>query len=70
MNDLRMANNFIERYSKEKLSWLLTELANRHSTSVIAEQLGVTRQRVHQWKLAFTTSKTTVKAKIMTLVAK
>lgn len=68
MNELRMAENFIARYSKARFAWLLDQLAHGVSTSTIAGELEVTRQRVHQWKLAFTTKKISIKPKIMSLV--
>jgi len=55
MNETKMAQNFMDRYSKPQFVWLLKELTNGTSTTCIARKLGVTRQRVHQWKLAFTT---------------
>ena len=45
--------NFIRNYGTEKLEWLIEQLNIGTSGQVIADELGVSRERVRQWKNAF-----------------
>lgn len=49
----RVAQNFIERYGRDRLQVLLERLADGDSGQAIAEEFEVTRERVRQWKNAF-----------------
>lgn len=66
--DLIMANNFIENYGKQAFSDLLKSFTEGISNATIARKLDVTRQRVHQWKRAFTKKSTLIKPKIAELL--
>jgi hypothetical protein len=54
-NRERIANNFVERYGADRLRRLLEALANGESGEAIAQEFGVSRERVRQWKNAFGT---------------
>ncbi len=45
--------NFIKNYGVDKLEWLLEQFNLGTSGQVIADELGVSRERVRQWKNAF-----------------
>lgn len=49
----KVATNFIENYGQEKFNKLIEDFCNNVPGPVIAKSLGVSRQRVHQWKQAF-----------------
>lgn len=66
-HDLVMAKNFLERYGGQELRVLLDDFVRGTSNTTIATRLGVTRQRVHQWKRAFTKKTVVVKLKIAEL---
>lgn len=46
-------NNFIGKYGIDKLEWFLEQINIGTSGQVIADELGVSRERVRQWKNAF-----------------
>jgi hypothetical protein len=54
----RVARNFVARYGEPALRRLLDLLADGASGQVIAQELGVTRERVRQWKNTFGTEVT------------
>ena len=49
----KMLNNFVDNYGAETLRWMMNELGDNTPMSKIARELGVTRQRVMQWRDAF-----------------
>ena len=49
----RVARNFIRNYGKKAFRMLLTAFENQESGQVIADQLGVSRERVRQWRNTF-----------------
>jgi len=51
----RVARNFIKTYGKSRLRRLLEALAAAESGQAIADEFGVSRERVRQWKNAFGT---------------
>lgn len=46
-------NNFIKNYGKDRFKWFLNAIATGVSGQVIADEFGVSRERVRQWKNAF-----------------
>ena len=46
-------NNFIGKYGIEKLEWFLDQINIGTSGQKIADELGVSRERVRQWKNSF-----------------
>lgn len=46
-------NNFINKYGKQRFKWFLNAIANGVSGQVIADEFGVSRERVRQWKDTF-----------------
>lgn len=48
-----MARNFVQRYGAEKFEFLVTSLSDGTSGQTIADEFGVSRERVRQWKNAF-----------------
>ncbi|MDC1141760.1 helix-turn-helix domain containing protein [Planctomycetota bacterium] len=48
-----VAKNFISQYSKGKLKKFIRMLDNGMSGEAIAQEYGVSRERVRQWKNAF-----------------
>lgn len=51
----RVARNFIKTYGRAKFRRLLEALANAESGQVVADEFGVSRERVRQWKNTFGT---------------
>ena len=51
----RVARNFIKTYGKRRLRRLLDALGAGESGQAIADEFGVSRERVRQWKNAFGT---------------
>jgi hypothetical protein len=51
----RVARNFIKTYGRSRLRRLVEALAAAESGQAIAEEFGVSRERVRQWKNAFGT---------------
>jgi DNA-directed RNA polymerase sigma subunit (sigma70/sigma32) len=49
----RGARNFMKRYGRERLKRLIDLLHEEASGQAIAEELGVSRERVRQWKNVF-----------------
>jgi DNA-directed RNA polymerase sigma subunit (sigma70/sigma32) len=49
----RVARNFVERYGAAGLERMLDALSDGVSGQAIAEEFGVSRERVRQWKEAF-----------------
>jgi hypothetical protein len=52
----RVIENFVARYGAERLAWLLDAFARGESGQVIADALGVSRERVRTWRDAFGTA--------------
>ena len=50
---VRVARNFINSYGKNRLHDFLSDLEKGVSGATIAKDLGVSRERVRQWKNAF-----------------
>jgi DNA-directed RNA polymerase sigma subunit (sigma70/sigma32) len=50
---IRVAKEFVKNHGKAKLEYLLTSLQNGLSGQLIANELGVTRERIRQWKIRF-----------------
>lgn len=46
-------NNFIKKYGKQRFKWFLNAISNGVSGQVIADEFGVSRERVRQWKDTF-----------------
>lgn len=51
----RVARNFIRSYGRSRFRRLLEALANNESGQIIADEFGVSRERVRQWKNTFGT---------------
>ncbi len=51
----RVARNFIRTYGRQRFQRLLEALAANESGQAIAEEFGVSRERVRQWKITFGT---------------
>lgn len=49
----RVARNFIRTYGRTRFRRLLDALAQTESGQVIADEFGVSRERVRQWKNTF-----------------
>lgn len=49
----RVARNFIRSYGRANFRRLLEALANGESGQAIADEFGVSRERVRQWKNTF-----------------
>lgn len=49
----RVARNFIKTYGRTKFRRLVEALANGESGQVVADEFGVSRERVRQWKNTF-----------------
>jgi DNA-directed RNA polymerase sigma subunit (sigma70/sigma32) len=54
----KMLKNFIKKYGRQELKKLASYFLMRSSNEEIGEYFGVTRQRVHQWQKAFTSTTT------------
>ncbi|MBK7756544.1 MAG: hypothetical protein IPO67_15565 [Deltaproteobacteria bacterium] len=50
-----MARNFIRSYGRSRFRRLLEALAANESGQIIADEFGVSRERVRQWKNTFGT---------------
>jgi hypothetical protein len=57
----KMLNNFIKKYGIRGLERIVELFVAKTSNEKIAEEFKVTRQRVHQWQKAFTTSTVSLK---------
>ena len=51
----RVARNFIKTYGRARFRRLLDALANAESGQAVADEFGVSRERVRQWKNTFGT---------------
>jgi hypothetical protein len=51
----RVARNFIKTYGRARFRRLLEALGRAESGQVVAEEFGVSRERVRQWKNTFGT---------------
>ena len=49
----KVARNFIKTYGRTRFRRLLSALANGESGQAIADEFGVSRERVRQWKNTF-----------------
>lgn len=49
----RIARNFVRNHGKAKLRMLISMLERQESGQVIGDALGVSRERVRQWKNTF-----------------
>ena len=49
----KVARNFIKTYGRAKFRRLLSSIAESESGQVIANEFGVSRERVRQWKNIF-----------------
>ncbi len=49
----RVARNFIKYYGRTRFRRLLEALANGESGQAVANEFGVSRERVRQWKNTF-----------------
>lgn len=49
----RVARNFIRTYGRTRFRRLLDALSSTESGQVIADEFGVSRERVRQWKNTF-----------------
>ncbi len=49
----RVARNFIKHYGRRRFRRLLESLADGQSGQAIANEFGVSRERVRQWKNTF-----------------
>jgi DNA-directed RNA polymerase sigma subunit (sigma70/sigma32) len=57
----KMLNNFVKKHGKKGLRKLTYFFVLRKSNVEIGRYFGVTRQRVHQWQKAFTTTHVDIK---------
>jgi hypothetical protein len=57
----RTLKNFLKKHGRRKLLWMLKALQDGKSGQEIANELGVTRERVRQWKMMFGEPVTTYK---------
>ena len=57
----KMLRNFISKYGKKGLRKITNMFLVRESNQKIADEFGVTRQRVHQWQKAFTEHRVVLK---------
>lgn len=55
-----LATNFIKNYGREEFKKLLQDFVDNVDGITIATRMGVTRQRVHQWRQAFVEKKITI----------
>ena len=51
----RVARNFIKTYGRARFRRLLEALAHAESGQTVADEFGVSRERVRQWKNTFGT---------------
>lgn len=51
----RVARNFMKTYGRARFRRLLEALAQSESGQVVADEFGVSRERVRQWKNTFGT---------------
>jgi hypothetical protein len=51
----RVARNFIKTYGRARFRRLLEALARAESGQLVADEFGVSRERVRQWKNTFGT---------------
>ena len=51
----RVARNFIKTYGRSRFRRLLEAMSTAESGQAVAEEFGVSRERVRQWKNAFGT---------------
>ena len=51
----RVARNFVKSYGRTRFRRLLEALANAESGQALAEEFGVSRERIRQWKNTFGT---------------
>jgi hypothetical protein len=51
----RIARNFVDRYGPEAFHRLMGALSDGESGEVLAQEFGVSRERVRQWKQTFGT---------------
>ena len=49
----RVARNFVKRYGQDRFRQLIRQLESGESGQTIADEFGVSRERVRQWKNAF-----------------
>lgn len=54
-----MVNNFVQKYGIDGLGRIIFLFREQISNQKIANEFGVTRQRVHQWQKAFTRTNVT-----------
>ena len=52
-SNIKVAKNFIKSYGKDQFRMILSDFQNNRSGQLIGDELGVTRERVRQWKNAF-----------------
>ena len=64
----KMLRNFISKYGKKRLRDITNMFLVRVSNQKIAEDFGVTRQRVHQWQKAFTEHRVILKPSVATFL--
>ena len=53
MSRERVAQNFVERYGRDRFRKLLEHFSAGESGQVIADEFNVSRERVRQWKNTF-----------------
>lgn len=53
MSRERVAQNFVERYGRDRFRQLLEYFSAGESGQVIADEFNVSRERVRQWKNTF-----------------
>ena len=49
----RVARNFIKRYGMARFRWTIEAFGEPRSGQEVAKRLGVSRERVRQWRNAF-----------------
>jgi hypothetical protein len=63
-----LANNFIKNYGLHEFKRLLKDFVNNVDGITIANRMGVTRQRVHQWRQAFVKKQVIILDEVAALV--
>lgn len=52
-NRERVARNFVKKHGITRFKWMIQSFARPRSGREVAEELGVSRERVRQWKNMF-----------------
>lgn len=64
----KMLKNFVDKYGVCGLKRITSMFTKRESNQAIANEFGVTRQRVHQWQKVFVTTKVTPRLHVKKII--